>query len=305
MAPEGVDVANYQPANFPTAGLAFVFVKATEGRTYTNPKHAAQVAHARAAGLVVGHYHFVRPGPMGAQADYFLTRARPRAGDMLCLDWEDPGVSGAEKDEFLHAVQDAAPGHRLVLYANRDFWLHRDRTSFCADGLWIADPSAPRGRPRVGHPWVFHQYAIKGGMDRNVSSFTSTAALRAWAAGTEEDPMAGMSRAEIAGAVWRTDNVLPAGSTEPNSKNTAWTAQTYLTRTFENTTRLLTQVAAQGAAITALAQQLGTGRDVDTIMSAVREAVADATVRVHVDVTGAEDDDEAGAGDAAGTGQEG
>ena len=35
----------------------------------------------------------------------------------------------------------------MILYCNRDFWLHRDSTSFCADGLWIADPSAPEGQP--------------------------------------------------------------------------------------------------------------------------------------------------------------
>jgi hypothetical protein len=55
------------------------------------------------------------------------------------------------------------------------------------DGLWIADPSAPKGAPRVDHPWLFHQYGSPGGLDRNVSRLSATD-LRAWAAGTTITP---------------------------------------------------------------------------------------------------------------------
>lgn len=51
MAVKGIDVSAYQSADFPTSGLAFVIVKATEGTGYVNPRHAAQVTRARAAGL--------------------------------------------------------------------------------------------------------------------------------------------------------------------------------------------------------------------------------------------------------------
>lgn len=184
---EGQDWANYQVAQPSTSGLGFVFVKATEGTSYVNPKHDAQVAHGRSAGLVTGHYHFQRPGSPTAQASYFLTHAKPKAGDVLACDWEDPGVSGADKDAFIRALQHAKPGLRTVLYCNRDFWLHRDTTSFAGDGLWIADPSAPKGHPRVSADWVFHQYGSPGGLDRNYTPMTA-AQLRAWAAGTTTHP---------------------------------------------------------------------------------------------------------------------
>jgi len=87
MTVKGIDIASYQNTTYSTAGLGFVMVKATEGTGYTNPKHAAQVAHARAQHLVVGHYHFVRPGSMSAQAAYFLRQAAARPGDLLVLDW--------------------------------------------------------------------------------------------------------------------------------------------------------------------------------------------------------------------------
>ncbi|MFI0897614.1 GH25 family lysozyme [Streptomyces sp. NPDC020983] len=181
MTVNGIDVASYQSSDYSTSGLDFVVVKATEGSSYTNPRHAGQVAHARAHGLVVGHYHFARPGSASGQADYFLAHAGAKAGDFLAFDWEDSGVSGAHKDAWLRHVRAKAPEHRVVLYCNRDFWLHRDHTSYCADGLWIADPSAPRGHPRVEHPWLFHQYSEAGGLDRNVGNFKDRAALHAWA----------------------------------------------------------------------------------------------------------------------------
>lgn len=179
----GIDIAGYQNTTYSTTGLDFVVVKATEGVGYKNPKHAAQVATARAHGLVVGHYHFARPGSMKDQWAYFLAYADPADGDFLAFDWEDTGVSGADKDTWLRIAKAKAPDHRTILYANRDFWINRDTTSYCADGLWIADPSAPKGEPRVKHPWLFHQYNETGGIDHNVGNFPSREALKAWATG--------------------------------------------------------------------------------------------------------------------------
>ncbi|MEW2302581.1 GH25 family lysozyme [Streptomyces sp. NPDC006655] len=181
MAVLGVDVSGYQTATFDTKGLAFVFVKATEATSYVNPRYHAQVAHARAAGLVVGHYHFGRNGG-AAEADYFLSKVELHSGDILAFDWETSGVSQAERDAFVSRVKAKAPGHKVVLYCNVDYWRTRDSDNGGpADGLWIADPNRPAGKPGIKHAWVIHQYSWAGGIDRNVANFKSAAALRAWA----------------------------------------------------------------------------------------------------------------------------
>ncbi|WNI14449.1 GH25 family lysozyme [Actinacidiphila sp. ITFR-21] len=181
MTVNGIDVASYQNTTYATAGLSFVIVKATEGAGYVNAKHAAQIATGRSHGLVVGHYHYAKAGPVAAQVAYFLKHAAPKAGDLLALDWEDADVSAADKDAWIKQAQAAAPGHRVLLYCNRDFWLHRDTTSFAGDGLWIADPGGAAGQPRVEHAWTIHQYSDSGGIDHDVANFTSKAALQAWA----------------------------------------------------------------------------------------------------------------------------
>lgn len=100
----------YNPV-FDAEGLDFVFVKATEGRSYINPRRAEQAARARHAGCVVGFYHFLhgrrglRPARIAAQARYFLEHCGAENGDILALDWEtDPKgrlATSGQKDQFL------------------------------------------------------------------------------------------------------------------------------------------------------------------------------------------------------------
>ncbi|GAA3218090.1 glycoside hydrolase family 25 protein [Streptomyces sp. XM83C] len=179
----GIDVSAYQPSAYNTAGLSFVFVKATEGRTYVNPKLAAQTERARDAGLVVGFYHFLWPGNLTAQAEYFLAKAPEKRGDILAVDWETTGAgshaSNAEKDSFIRTLKRLRPQQRVVLYCNRDFWLNVDTTSYAGDGLWIAD-YVTAGKPRIKAKWRFHQYTSTP-VDTNVADFASVAALRSWA----------------------------------------------------------------------------------------------------------------------------
>lgn len=194
MTIQGIDVSSYQAETFTTSGLDFVFVKATEGTSYINPKQGKQAATARTAGLVLGFYHFLHPGNIAAQAAYFVDRCASVEGDLLVCDWETTGSgehpSNADKDAFLREVKRLRPGHKVGLYCNTDYWLHRDGTSNCGDFLWIADPQPAPGKPRIKHPWTFHQYSISGGVDRNVANFATRAALRTWAGGKAPAPQA-------------------------------------------------------------------------------------------------------------------
>lgn len=202
MTVNGIDVASYQETTYDTTNLGFVLVKATEGTTYTNPHHGGQVATARSHGLIVGHYHFVRPGSMSAQGDFFLRTAGAEASDVLALDWEDEGVSGSDKDEFLRYLQARSPHGRVILYCNREFWFNLDHTSYCADGLWIADPDAPAGHPRIQHPWLIHQYGERNGVDLNVANFQDESAMRNWATRGATPPVHPMSYVPFPGSTW-------------------------------------------------------------------------------------------------------
>ncbi|WP_445396174.1 GH25 family lysozyme [Streptomyces sp. LE64] len=178
----GIDVSSYQ-SSFDTGGLSFVIVKATEGRSYVNPRQAVQARQARDAGCVVGFYHFLWPGNIKAQAAYFVEECASRETDLLAADWEwtsdNTRASNAEKDAFIKEVKRLRPTHRVLLYCNRDFWLNYDTTSYAGDGLWIADYTTA-GKPRIKAKWTFHQYTDDP-LDKNLGDFTSEAELRCWA----------------------------------------------------------------------------------------------------------------------------
>jgi GH25 family lysozyme M1 (1,4-beta-N-acetylmuramidase) len=192
----GTDVASYQPGEFALSGggkkYEFVFIKATQGINYVNPDFKAQRAWAIKNGLRVGYYHFLEAGNPTAQAKYFhdfLHRnGYLRPGDMIACDWESYSSSGktfnatnADKDTFVKNCVSAFPESKVVLYCNTTQWKTRDTTSYCGDGLWIADPSSPDGKPNIKHPWTFQQTAITGNQDVNVGNFSDRAALNKWA----------------------------------------------------------------------------------------------------------------------------
>lgn len=178
----GIDVSSHQ-SSFDTDGLAFVFIKATEGRSYINPKQSSQAARARKAGCVVGFYHFLWPGNIAAQAKYFVEKCASQKHDLLAVDWETTGsgtrASNAEKDRFIREVKKLRPTHRVLLYCNRNFWLNHDTTSYSGDGLWIADYVAS-GKPRIKAKWRIHQYTDRP-VDKNVADFSSKTSLKTWA----------------------------------------------------------------------------------------------------------------------------
>ncbi|WP_105970495.1 glycoside hydrolase family 25 protein [Streptomyces geranii] len=180
----GIDVSAYQSDTYATDGLSFVFVKATEGRSYVNPKLTAQTARAREAGCVVGFYHFLWPGNLTAQAEYFVSKAPERENaDILAVDWETTGdgthATNAEKDTFIRKLKELRPNNRVVLYCNRNYWLNVDSTSYAGDGLWIAD-YVTAGEPRIEAKWLFHQYTDDP-VDTNVADFATKKALQEWA----------------------------------------------------------------------------------------------------------------------------
>jgi hypothetical protein len=254
---KGVDVASYQSTTYDITDLDFVIVKATEGTTYVNPKLGAQTSRARAAGLVVGFYHFQRAGDPIGQAAYFVQRAAARPGEFLACDWESAPDGSAptseEKDAFIREVKRLAPGRRVVLYCNLDYWLNRDKSSYAGDGLWIADPSAPAGQPRIISAWLIHQHSITGGIDRNVARFPSRAALRAWAEGAApEDTDMSLTAAQVYDAVWKRDAMAAPKDAPDRATNATWQPASVLTDTQAQARAVRKDVAAVAAELTAV-----------------------------------------------------
>jgi GH25 family lysozyme M1 (1,4-beta-N-acetylmuramidase) len=196
----GVDIhPRYQASYRPRARDAFVIVKASEGRTVEyGQARLDHLARARAAGKVVGHYHWLHAGNIAAQVDQFASQPDIRAGDILAVDWEHkvPSVPVTDLNEFVRLLRRRFPQHRIIVYTYACYapFVKSATAADYADGLWIADYRARSLQLGAPHrcdgqvlpvPWLAWQYTTNGEtLDENrIPRFSSAAELRTWARG--------------------------------------------------------------------------------------------------------------------------
>lgn len=169
----GIDVSHWQGTvdwtRVAGSGVAFAFIKATEGGDYTDPAFAANWAGAARAGVARGAYHFYRPQTdAAAQAQHFLRTVQPRAGDLPpVLDVEvTDGRSAAQiaagVRTWLETVE-RATGRRPIVYTRASFWSGQMGGGFGAYPLWVAhygaaEPNIPGDWDR----WTFWQHSDGG-----------------------------------------------------------------------------------------------------------------------------------------------
>jgi len=191
----GHDVSAYQSATYtPPASDAFLFVKASEGTGWVSPRHDSQVSVGRARGLVIGHYHFLHHGSITAQAQHFVASSKLKKGDVLIIDWEQPGgavaATASEVKTFAAKLRTLAPGHRVLVYLNQSFRAGLGDTKI-GDGYWVAAPGAA-SIPTSSHLlfWQYHFGELpdrygNDPVDCNWAKFASKAALVKWAGGSD------------------------------------------------------------------------------------------------------------------------
>ncbi len=155
MTAIGCDVSAFQPhVDWPGvagSGRVFAFCKATQGVTYTSHVYTAQAAGAKAAGLLVGAYHFysTQSTPADQMAHFFAVARGVDLDFPLAIDVEeqahDPlgGVSAGEYADGVRACLDAmvSEGNRRPLMYCSPGFLARlpDRDFASVADLWVAD----------------------------------------------------------------------------------------------------------------------------------------------------------------------
>jgi lysozyme len=110
--------ASLKPAK--QAGILGVIHKMTEGWSFVDGDVDARFVLAKDAELLWGIYHFIRPGNIISQAEFFVNKAIELgvADDdtLFCLDYEDKGVSVDDCVHFMEIVEDMT-SHQPVLYS--------------------------------------------------------------------------------------------------------------------------------------------------------------------------------------------
>jgi len=166
---DGVDLSGYQPvvdfAKTAASGVAFAFIKATEGTTLVDHAFVRHWVEAKQARLLRGAYHFFRPKQDAvAQARLFLAQLSDPGELPPVLDVEvADGVAAAQIVAGIGAWLDVVAGSfgRPLIYTSPSFWNLLPATAELATkaDLWIAHwgartPASANGWQR----WTFWQF---------------------------------------------------------------------------------------------------------------------------------------------------
>lgn len=147
------------------AGVIGVIHKATEGTDYIDPTYDQRRRDARDNGLMWGAYHFLRPGDMTMQAQWFVANAQPDPDTLMAADHEDDGVSLNDLKQFMSEVARLI-GRPPVLYSGnvikQQIGNARDE-EMAQYRLWLAQYSATPSWPTATWPsWWLWQYTGNG-----------------------------------------------------------------------------------------------------------------------------------------------
>lgn len=199
----GIDVSRWQPdIDWPaarTAGVSFVFIKATEGVEELDPMFRAHWSGAGQAGVPRGAYHFFYFCASAAeQARWFIANVPRTAAGMphvLDMEWNphsptcrlrpDAATVRAEARTFLDILE-RHYGRRPIVYTTVDFARDTGIERLPGTQFWLRSVA---GHPRETYPgadWTFWQYTgtgsvegVRGPVDINVFR-GSAAAWKAW-----------------------------------------------------------------------------------------------------------------------------
>jgi len=176
MTLKGVDISGYQ-SGIP-AHQDFVIIKATEGTSYVDGPFHTWWVELGTSKTLRGVYHFSHPANSAtAEADHFLSVVQPvvKKGDLLVLDHEvNDGQGPAHCAQWARdwcARVKQKTGITPVVYTFLSFAWAGNCAGLEIYPLWIADPSAASGHPRVPAPWktwALHQYGSPGGIDLDI-----------------------------------------------------------------------------------------------------------------------------------------
>lgn len=179
------------------AGIVGVIHKATEGLAYVDHNYAGRKTEFIKAGLLWGAYHFLHPGSIAAQVDFFLRAAGNDSATLYALDWEasTSGTATAlEAIQFLTLLEQKT-GRKGVVYSGNvaKEQIHGNNVYLGTHRLWLAQYSAAPKAQESWKNWWLWQYSdgqagpqphgcpgVSGLVDTNAWADTDNELRRQW-----------------------------------------------------------------------------------------------------------------------------
>lgn len=213
MSMNGIDVSGWQAGiNLAAVLCDFVIIKSTQGTSYVNKDCDRAYRQAKAAGKLLGVYHYFSGGDPYAEAEFFVKNVKGYVGEaILVLDWE--GEQNAKFSQgpvvakpFLDKVKELT-GVRPLIYMSKSVCRTHDWSAVASEyALWVAQYADNNTTGYKSNPWTdnkgygawsgpaIFQYSshgrltgYSGNLDINIA-YMDAAAWKAYAKGSGATP---------------------------------------------------------------------------------------------------------------------
>ncbi|MDG4951274.1 hypothetical protein NLM59_10075 [Weeksellaceae bacterium KMM 9724] len=151
--------------------IDFVYLKATEGENFVDPKFEENYKNVIKNKFPVGFYHFFRFNKDGVvQAHNFLQNIKDKETHLpLVIDVEEWGNLSSKSQEevvseiskFINTVENSTQS-KIMIYSNESSYKKYIEGNFDNKEVWICSFSK---KPNIEKEWVFWQHSHKGKLD--------------------------------------------------------------------------------------------------------------------------------------------
>lgn len=182
-----IDVSHYNNVtsweSVKASGVVGAIFKATEGTGYEDPTLKSGFAAAVKVGLACCTYHFLRPGNIDQQMEFYWDTIDPQVGERMIIDYEDDNLSLNELHQavewLLNKSEETDRDIQITVYSGHLLkeQLGNSRDDFLAENtdLWIAQYSStvswPSGTYDIYSLWQWSDQGsisgVEGDVDKN------------------------------------------------------------------------------------------------------------------------------------------
>lgn len=147
-------------------GIEGVIIKATEGITYDDPTLKSYYNGAKAAGLNVGFYHYMRMNDADKEAEHFINVTNGLNPDfkyVIDVEWEMLMENSSDTTARVRKFADYmnSKGKEVMIYSYT--WFYNNILKSMTDiPLWIAEYEV--SKPNISASYIGWQYSCKGGV---------------------------------------------------------------------------------------------------------------------------------------------
>lgn len=195
MGLNGIDIASYQKTLVPSqmTSTDFIIIKATQGNSYLNPTFKTQYQQAKAAGKLLGIYHYIDGSGADAEANYFVNAVKSVNGigeAILAVDEQSNQNSQYGNVNYVKQLMDkiySLTGVKPFLYISHSIASKYNSIANAGYPLWGAQYANYNQTNYQSSPWRDGQNWGNWGADPTIRQYSSTGRITGYGGNLDLD----------------------------------------------------------------------------------------------------------------------